>query len=174
MTLSAGAKHLMDKQTFVEKKKKKSRALYRVARAILRNEDDCNDALQESVMKAWASRHKLRDECYFATWMTRIVINECRTIQRKQSKFHLEADVAMGAVRFDDPMLYLDLHRAMDNLPEKLRLPLVLHYIEGYSLKEISTMLHLPVTTIRNRLYAARQDLRLDLEDEREAQAYEA
>ena len=161
----------MDKQTFIALIDEKSRALYRVARTILRNEDDCNDALQESVMKAWASRHKLRDECYFATWITRIVINESRTIQRKQSKYHLEADVAR---EFVDPMKNLDLHRAMDNLPEKLRLPLVLHYIEGYSLKEVSTMLHLPVTTIRNRLYVARQELRLDLEDEREAQAYEA
>jgi len=49
----------MDKQTFVALVDEKSWAFYRVARAILRNEDDCSDALQESVMKAWASRYKL-------------------------------------------------------------------------------------------------------------------
>ena len=162
---------MMDKQTFVALIDEKSRALYRVARAILRSEEDCSDALQESVMKAWASRHKLREEHYFGTWMTRIVINECRMIQRKQSKYHLEADVVRES---GDPTPNPDLHHAVDNLPEKLRLPLVLHYIEGYSLKEISAMLRLPVTTIRNRLYAARQKLRLELEDEKEAQAYEA
>ena len=71
-------------------------------------------------------------------------------------------------------MPYLDVHLALDNLPEKLRLPLVLHYIEGYSLNEAATMLRLPVTTVRNRLYAARQALRLDLDDGREARLYEA
>jgi RNA polymerase sigma-70 factor (ECF subfamily) len=162
---------LIDKQDFVAMIDEKSRTLYRVARAILRNEEDCNDALQESVMKAWASRHRLRDDRYFATWMTRIVINECRMMQRKQSKYRLEADVAWET---SDPMPHLDVHLALDSLPEKLRLPLVLHYIEGYSLKDISTMLHLPVTTIRNRLYSARQKLRLELDDGREARPYEA
>jgi len=113
---------LIDKQTFVALIDEKSQALYRVARAILRNEEDCNDALQESVMKAWASRHKLRDDRYFATWMTRIVINECHTIQRKQFKYRLEADVEREA---NDSMPYLDVHLALDSLPDKQRLPLV-------------------------------------------------
>jgi RNA polymerase sigma-70 factor (ECF subfamily) len=162
---------LIDKQTFVTLIDEKSRTLYRVARAILRNEEDCNDALQESVMKAWASRHKLRDDRYFTTWVTRIVINECRSIQRKQFKYHLEADVAREV---SAPMPDMDVHITLDSLPEKLRLPLVLHYIEGYSQKDISTMLRLPVTTVRNRLFAARQKLRLELEDGREARPYEA
>jgi len=126
---------------------------FTVSRAILRSEDDYSDALQESVMKAWASRHQLRDDQYFATWMTRIVINGCRTMQRKQFKYHLEANVER---EMSDPMPYLDVHLVLDSLPEKLRLPLVPHYLEGHSLKEILTILHLPVTTVRNRLFAAR------------------
>lgn len=162
---------MMDKQTFTALIDEKSQTLYRVARSILRSEEDCNDALQESVMKAWASRHKLREERYFSTWMTRIVIHECHNIQRKQAKYHLTAEVDLGEY---DSLPDLDLHAAIDGLPEKLRLPLVLHYIEGYTLKEIGPMLSLPVTTIRNRLYAARQLLKLDLGNEKEAQPYEA
>ena len=116
---------MIDKQTFVTLIDEKSQMLYRVARSILRNEEDCNDALQESVMKAWASRHKLREDRYFATWITRIVIHECRTIQRKQSKYHLKAEVALGE---NDSMPDPDLHHAMDSLPEKQRLTLrILH-----------------------------------------------
>lgn len=162
---------MMDKQTFTALIDEKSQTFYRVARSILRSEEDCNDALQESVMKAWASRHKLREDRYFSTWMTRIVIHECRNIQRKQVKYHLMAEVEVGQ---DDSLPDLDLHAAIDGLPEKLRLPLVLHYIEGYTLQEIGPMLSLPVTTIRNRLYAARQTLKLDLGNEKEAQPYEA
>ncbi len=153
---------MIDKQTFVALVEEKSQTLYRVARSILRNEEDCDDALQESVLKAWASRHKLREERYFATWITRIVIHECRNIQRKQRKYSLSAEIVTDT---RDAMPDLDLHNAMDTLPEKLRLPIVLHYIEGYSLKEIAAALRLPVSTVRNRLYAGRQKLRLDLDE---------
>ena len=170
---------MIDKQTFVAQIDEKSGMLFRVARSILRSTADCDDALQESVMKAWASRHMLREEKFFATWMTRILIRECRNIQRKQAKYALEADVEVQT-KSEGEMSDTDLHAAVDALPEKQRLPLVLHYIEGYALKEIAAMLRLPVTTVRNRLYAARQRLRLELADEsdeqrkKEAQPYEA
>ncbi len=153
----------MDKETFVALVEAKSQMLFRVARAMLERKEDCDDALQESVLKAWASRHTLRDERYFATWITRIVIHECRNLQRRQRKYRLIADIpAARADKPPDP----DLRHALGSLPEKLRLPIVLHYIEGYAVAEIAAMLRLPVTTVRNRLYAGRRQLRLDLNEE--------
>ncbi len=111
---------MIDKQTFVALIDAKSRTLFRVVRSILRSEEDCNDALPESVLKAWAARHTLRDDRYFTTWITRIVIRECRNIQRKQYKYHLFAEVEAGA---SPPAPDPDLHAAVDALADKLRLP---------------------------------------------------
>lgn len=161
---------MIDKQTFVALVDEKSQTLFRVARSILRSEEDCNDALQEGILKAWAARHKLKNEGYFATWITRIVINECHNIQRKQAKYALMAEVGVEAAC---PAPDVDLHKAVDALPEALRLPVILHYVEGYSGKEIASMLRIPLVTVRNRLYSARKKLRLELEPE-EAQPDEA
>jgi RNA polymerase sigma-70 factor (ECF subfamily) len=62
------------------------------------------------------------------------------------------------------------VREALDRLPVKQRLPVVLHYMEGYSLKEVADMLHLPESTLRGRLYQARQALKLALDDEMEDQ----
>lgn len=160
----------MDKQTFVALVDEKSQTLFRVARSILRNGEDCNDALQEGILKAWASRHRLRNQRYFATWITRIIINECHNILRKQAKYTLMAEVPDEAVCHTPDG---DLHQVIDALPEALRLPVILHYVEGYSGKEIASLLRIPLVTVRNRLYSARKKLRLELEPE-EARPYEA
>ncbi|MDR0929106.1 MAG: sigma-70 family RNA polymerase sigma factor [Oscillospiraceae bacterium] len=157
---------MIDKPTFIALIDAKSPMLYRIARAILRSEEDCSDALQEAILKAWAARHTLREDAYFGTWIARIVIRECHNLQRKQAKYFLSAEVMPDA---QAPSPDDDLHRAIDDLPEKLRLPLVLHYIEGYTLQEIAAIIHLPITTIRNRLYAARKKLRLELYEGKEA-----
>ena len=161
---------MIDKLTFVLLVDEKSQVLYRVARSILRSEEDCDDALQEGILKAWASRHKLKDARYFATWITRIVINECHNIKRKQAKYSLAADIE------DDTTMSIpdiDLYNALDALPASYRLPVVLHYVEGYSNKEIAALLRVPPVTVKNRLYAARKKLKLDLGEE-EAQHCEA
>lgn len=164
---------MIDKERFVALIEAKAQTFYRVTRAILGNAPDCDDALQESVLKAWACRHQLREERYFATWMTRIVIRECHNLRRRQAKYVLRAEVEAREV---SPSQHDDLHRAIDELPEKMRLPLVLHYIEGYALKEIAAMLRVPVSTVRSRLYAARKQLRLelDVEEGKEARRNEA
>ena len=120
-------------------------------------------------MKAWNKRQTVAPE-RFRPWLTRIVINECHNILRKQAKYTLMAEVHDGAVC---PTPDGDLHQVIDALPEALRLPVILHYVEGYSGKEIASLLRIPLVTVRNRLYSARKKLRLELEPE-EARPYEA
>ena len=74
----------MDKQTFSEQVMSMGDSLYRVARTILRSPADCEDAVQEAVAKAWEKRGALREERYFRTWLTRIVLNECYALCRRQ------------------------------------------------------------------------------------------
>ena len=67
----------------------------------------------------------------------------------------------------------MDLRHAIDTLPEKLRLPLVLHYLEGYPVKDIAKMLGSTAGTVKNRLLEARKRLRGELEYDKEVQPHE-
>lgn len=160
----------MTKQDFVERVLARERTLYRVARAMLRQEADQKDAVQEAVAKAWAKLGSLRDERYFATWLTRILINECANIARRHKRIVLMRDWQEEALteraEFAEPSV---IDEALDALPEKLRLPMVLHYLEGFSLAEIQEMLHLPLGTVKSRLHDARIALKLKLERNEEA-----
>lgn len=153
----------MDKQAFTERLIACERTLYRVSCAMLRDEADRRDALQETALKAFTKWHTLRDSALFGTWITRILINECRNIQRRQQRVSPVESVAEAAIPME---AHTDLRQAMDGLPERHRLPLLLHYLEGYSLAEVAGMLRIPLGTVKYRLHAARKALRLQLEDE--------
>ena len=60
--------------------------LYATAKTILRNDQDCADAIQESIVKAFSKVHTLRKDCYAKTWLIRILINECHNIARQDGK----------------------------------------------------------------------------------------
>ena len=70
----------MDKTAFITALDRADNMLFRVAWAMLYNEEDCRDAMQETALKAWQHRAGLRDERYFSTWITRILINEWKLI----------------------------------------------------------------------------------------------
>lgn len=159
----------MDKQQFVAKVTAREQTLYRVARSMLRNEADEQDAVQEAVLKAWAKRNTLREERYFATWLVRILINECKSIHRKQSRLVLMATWVEDSLGESHADMHGELDAMLDTLPERLRLPVVLHYVEGFPVKDIASMLHCPQGTIKKRLFDARKALRLELEQEKEA-----
>lgn len=150
----------MDKDFFVREIQTRGDMMYRVAFTLLRNENDCKDALQEAALRAWEKRGSLREEKYFATWMTRILINECYAIQRKRRRTVALEDAPQLAAPPPDPTLAL----ALQALPEKLRLPLVLQHAEGMDYAEIAEVLHLPQSTVRGRIHRAKQQLRKELE----------
>ncbi|NLE68870.1 MAG: sigma-70 family RNA polymerase sigma factor [Clostridiales bacterium] len=150
----------MDKDLFVQQVDQHSGMMYRVALTILRNDEDCKDALQEAALKAWAKRHSLRDQGLFATWMTRIVINECHNILRKRKRVVVMEHLPERAAPEQDLSLYLTL----DSLPDKYRLPLVLRYSEGMTEQQIAKTLGLSAAAVRGRLYRGRQRLKKELE----------
>lgn len=138
--------------------------LYRTACALLWNDADAEDALQEAITRAWQKRRSLRETARFDSWMTRILINVCRDIQRKNREHPLPLEEE--AVAAESPAQDMDLRDALRRLPEKYRLPLLLHHMDGYSQQEIGCMLHLPVSTVRGRLYQGRRQLKALLEGE--------
>ena len=152
----------MTKEIFVEGIAAQADMMYRVAISILRNEEDCRDALQDAVLKAWEKRETLKNEGSFRTWLTRIVINNCNTMLRTRRRLLPLEEVPEPTVPPPDPVLKAALH----TLPADLRLPLVLVYSEGMSYEEAAQALRIPVSTVRSRIYRAKQQLRKELCEE--------
>lgn len=153
----------MDKEFFVSQIEACSGMLYRIAYTILRSDDLCQDALQDTALRAWKRRKQLREEKYFRSWIVRILINACYDIQRKCKRFVSLADIPEPSIEPPD----MSLAMALQSLPEKLRLPLVMYYSEGMRYEEIARTLCLPIATIRGRIYRAKAELRKELgEDE--------
>ena len=150
----------MEKSYYVSQIEAHSDMLYRVALTILRNDEDCKDALQEAALKAWEKRHTLRDKERFTTWLTRILINECRNIQRKRRRIVLMESLPESAVFQEDRTLMM----VLETLPETYRIPLVLRYSEGMSDNEIASVLRLPGSTVRGRIHRAKKQLKKELE----------
>ncbi len=151
----------MNSQQFAEEITAMQDVLYRVSYGLLLNRADCADAVQEALLRAWEKRHTLREEGYFRTWVIRILINECYTLMRRRKRtLPLEAlPEPIAPPDSGDP----DLHDAIARLDAKLRLPVVLHYMEGYSVSEIADMLRVPGGTIKTRLSKARKLLKAQL-----------
>ena len=136
--------------------------LYRVAQAILWREADCLDAVQETVFRGWLKKDRLSDPERLETWLVRILVNECKDAlrRRRRDPVALEADIGREDRLCED----LQLRLALRQLPEKYRLPLVLHHLEGYSVEEVSGMLGIPRKLVVSRLHQARKALRSGLD----------
>ena len=152
----------MDKDFFVKELEAHHAMLYRVAYTILQNDEACRDALQDTALRAWEKRRTLRDERCFRTWVTRILINACYDTHRRYRRVAFMEAVPEQSVPPQDPGLAM----ALEQLPQRLRLPLVMHYAEGMSYAEIAQALRLPQSTIRSRLHKGREELRKELEAE--------
>ena len=138
--------------------------LYRLSMSMLRSHADAQDAVQQGMLRAWEKRRQVSEESKIRAWLTRIVVNECRNIQRKRMHAFPVAQMPEDA-QVDAHMEMDSLKSAIDVLEEKLRTPLLLHYMEGFSEKEIAGILGIPSTTVKSRLYRARRMLEQELGD---------
>ena len=123
------------------------KTLYHVSCGILRSEADREDAVQECI----------------CAWVTRILINECYDICRRGSKIILldEMPEAVAPESGDR-----ELRDAVMGLDEIYRMPILLFYVEGFSIREISRILQIPEGTVKSRLFAGRGKLREVLGEE--------
>ena len=137
--------------------------LYRLSLSILRSQADAQDAVQQGMLRAWEKRRQVSDEGKARAWLTRIIINECRNIQRKRMRVFPVAEMPEGMHEHETRNEILK--EAMDALDEKLRTPLLLHYMDGFSEKEVAGILGIPTTTVKSRMHRARKALQAGLSD---------
>lgn len=155
----------MNREEFCNQVLAAESSLYRVAKSILHNDEDCADAIQNGILKAYQKLDTLRNDAYFRTWLTRIVINECYSLLRAAQKYvPLDQYPGWDAEAVYDAEGESDVMIALVQLDEKYRIPLVLHEIEGYSVKEIGKILGLSETNVGNRIFRGKKKLRKQLE----------
>ncbi len=149
-------------ETFTSEVTAMTPTLYRLCMSILRSQQDAQDAVQQGLCKAWALKEQIRPES-FRPYLTRIIINECRNIQRhRQRVIPAEAFEVAGEAYLPEDT---ELKAAIDALPETLRTPLLLHYMENYLEREIAQSLGISLVAVKNRLFRARQKLKATLKN---------
>lgn len=156
----------MTKDEFSQRVLELEAVLFHVSYGILQNAQDCEDAVQEAVLKAYANRDKLKKPQYFKTWLVRILMNECYTFVRKRAR---ELPLNEAIVENSESVStfvkeeYHDLYEGMKQLEERDRICVQLFYMEGYSIKEIAQVFRIPEGTVKSRLNRARTQLKQSL-----------
>ena len=113
------------------------RQLYATAKTILADDQDCADAIQESIVKAFTKIHTLKKDRYAKTWLIRILINECYNIARqKKMSEQLDESYVENLTWHEEHYDYSELYKAVNTLKEELRVPVILYYMEEFSVKE--------------------------------------
>lgn len=153
----------MDKQEFARRVTQMQGSLYRVAASYLRGESDRLDAVSEAIARAWEKRGTLREEAWFATWITRILIRVCVDIQRRQKRM-TPVDTLPETPTGEDSCAAL--REAVDSLPQKLRTMVVLYYMEGYEVLEVARIMGTTKGAVCAGLSRARKKLHAMLGEE--------
>lgn len=155
--------------------------LFRVARSILRNEAEAEDAVQESWLRAFTHLERLQDPARLGGWLARIAANEALDRLRRRSHLPLDEEhpitpeaeiVPESAVVFQTPEFEKRrsearalIERAVDSLPENFRVVFVLRAIEELSVEETARVLSIPPDTVKTRFHRAKKLLRGDLKE---------
>ena len=163
--------------------KQNNRRLYRIARAMLGNDHEAEDVVQETYLRAFPKLGQFREEASLSTWVTRIAINEALG-RRRQRRRLVDVAALDTAVREGDRTVMMSstiqmidpevqaarseirrlVERAIDELPEPLRVVFVMRAVEQLSIRETATDLGLREETVKTRLHRARRLLRDALE----------
>lgn len=140
---------LMDMQT---------QSMYKVARSYLGNDEDAADAIQETILSCYENLQSLRQDKYFKTWMTRILINKCKDIlnQRKLVNF---SDHLPETPFYEEDYAAAEWNQVLAPLDEKYRTILFLYYLEGFTAKDIAEILDMKESTVKSRLQRGRQKI---------------
>lgn len=160
-------------------------SLYRVSKGILKNDSDCEDAVWEAIGIGFAKLDTLRDDRFAKTWLTRILIHQCYKVLRERayradlSQEELEGWAAQAqngrpvfpgrsgaAGTQEQSRECCELYEALTGLDEKYRVPIVLFYLEGYSVREIADILQSTEGTVKSWLHRGRGYLKEMLKED--------
>jgi RNA polymerase sigma-70 factor (ECF subfamily) len=159
------------REAFSELVRRHQRRAYVVARAIVMNHEDAEDAVQEAFLHAFKAIDRFLPDQAFGAWLHRIVANAALDVTRRRKVRDADELPETVASPFRDPAesseLRTRLSQALETLPARQRSVIVLHDVEGFKHSEIGKMLDIPEGTARSDLHYARSHLRRILGDVR-------
>ena len=152
----------MDKEEFASRVKKITKRLYRTANLYLGSEDMAVDAVDEAVYRGFVSLSKLREPDFLETWVTRILINECKKEFRRRKR---EQPLDSITEKAEEMLDALPLKEALNRLPQELKEVIILRYFTGFTLSETARSLEIPQGTVVTRQRRALSLLKLELSE---------
>jgi RNA polymerase sigma-70 factor, ECF subfamily len=175
---------MADQATFERDAMQYARQLYSAAMRMTRNPADAEDLVQETFLKAYRAYNTFEEGTNLKAWLYRILTNTYINKYRKDSRRPSEVD--LGSVedlylyrnigseesaeaarttedRVLDGLVESDIKKAVEDLPENFRLPVLLADLEGFSYKEISDILDIPIGTVMSRLHRGRKAMQKSL-----------
>lgn len=165
----------METATFAQNLLGMQTELHRFAYRLTVDNDDANDLLQETSLKALDNQEKFVAETNFKGWlyaiMRNIFINNYRKVMRDQTYVDYTDNLYflnLGADLADDSMEgsydLKEIRKAVNALPKEYRVPFAM-YVSGFKYREIASKLHLPIGTVKSRIHFTRKKLKQDLKD---------
>jgi len=153
---------MMDKEQFCRRIREQETSMYRYALGVLRNSADAEDAVGETVLKAYAHLAQLKNPERFRSWAMSILVNVTRTMLAGRGRLELPGDMSLYEQHSSKEQS--ELWYAVMDLPQDFRQAVILYYYEGFRTKEIARMMNLSEGTVKSRLNRARQKLKTALE----------
>ncbi len=149
----------MEKEEFISQIKKCKKEMFLLAVSIVKDYHDAEDAVAETMLRAYEKIDSLKDQEKFRFWLMQILVNNAKTILRKKQKIicveEIEPYMDCGGESGSD------VWESVLSLEDDLRTIVILHYYQGFRGEEIATMLNLPLGTVKSRLSRARKKLKV-------------
>lgn len=140
--------------------------LFRISYVYLKNKDDAMDVIHESILKAYNKFDSIKDLENIDKWFVRLMINTAIDYIRKNSRTVLVEDKDMEVLINKSKVQGDGFNLLIENLDEELRLIVILKYFHGYKIREISEILNLKESQVKNKIHKALKLLRKEIEEE--------
>ena len=143
------------------------RKMYYTALSYVGKKEDALDVIQETAYKAFLAIKDLREPEYFSTWLIAILIRECYQLLRKRNEtIPYEESELVTKLTYDevDTINQLYIKDTIAKLPEHYQTVIILFYYHDLAIRDIATIIELPIGTVKTYLHRARQQLKKELE----------
>jgi len=147
-----------DREAFAELMRIHKKSMYKVSKAILKNDEDVADAMQDTILTCWEKISSLKSNDYFKTWLIRILINHCKAIYRQKKKV-IPNESLPESIAATDEYANVEWMELLNCLDEKYRTVILLYYVEGFKVREIAQILELSESAIKGRMGTAKEKL---------------
>lgn len=144
--------------------------LYKIAKTRISSDDDIEDLIQDTMIETYKHIKKLREPEKFKMWVIKILVNKCNKLYKKKyrndisiDEYNMENYIILNSQKdIEDD---LNFYYLIKKLKYEERIVLVLHYMEQYSVKDISKILKINENTVKTHLFRARERIKKNLNE---------